>query len=538
MSVDAKRILLVEDSRNDAMLHRRLLMKAGEAVGQHFAVEHAPGLAAAVARLHGDGPAIHVVLLDLGLPDGDGLGSLDQLNRDFPDVPVVILTGLDDLQVGLEAVSVGAQDYLIKGHITPDTLGRALTYAIVRRRLEQALRDSEAEARALFEYNPQPVWVYDVETLGFLEVNPAAQRIYGWSRSELLRMRVTDVRPPEDVPAFVRHLAYRHANPSDQGVWRHRTRDGRDITVRVSAHMLTFRERKACLVLVNDITEIKRMLDALEASEHRFRELFEVSLGLICEHDLDGVLRAVNPAAASALGHRPNEMVGMRLHDLVPAPFRDQVPLYLAAIAANGQFTGVMTLLARDGRWLAWRFNNRLHRDPGRAPYVIGYAQDVTDEVRREQELRDQSLSDALTGCRNRRYLEQLARNGSLHDWGCVVVDLDHFKHINDTYGHQRGDEVLVGVAQFLKSQARRDDAVVRTGGDEFLVLLANEAAAQAPALAQRVTDTAPLEAPCGLSIGLAVRQDGETLDQTLARADAQLYAERRRVRGLPRALP
>lgn len=112
-------------------------------------------------------------------------------------------------------------------------------------------------------------------------------------------------------------------------------------------------------------------------------------------------------------------------------------------------------------------------------------------------------------------------------------MDLDHFKQVNDTYGHERGDEVLVSVVEFLKSQSRQDDVLVRMGGDEFMVLLCNEAGATAPALVQRITEAAAQgKSPCGLSLGWAIRTDNEALDRTMARADQQLYDLRRQRRG------
>jgi diguanylate cyclase (GGDEF)-like protein/PAS domain S-box-containing protein len=535
--MESRQVLLVEDNSSDAFLHSRLLLKAGEALGQRFDVVHADSMAAALARLAEAQGRIDVVLLDLGLPDGDGLGSVGVLRAAYPDVAVVILTGHEDVQVALDAVAHGAQDFLVKGGIKPDALGRALNYALVRRDLERAQRYSAAEHRALFDCNPQPLWVYDMDTLEILQVNGAAQRQYGWSREEFLQLTLPDLFQPEDRPGLPQLLAQRHAQPDTEEVLWHCTRDGRLIQTRCNTQRLEFRGRAACLVLATDITESQRLLQHLAASEQRFRDLFERSLGLICEHALDGTLLALNPAAANALGYTAAELVGRHMRELVPERFRADLENYLAGIAAHGTFNGVFTVVRSDGQWRAWRFHNRLCLEPGRPPFVIGHAQDVTEEMQREESLRDASLTDPLPQARNRRYLEQLDRKGSLSDWGCVVVDLDHFKQINDTQGHARGDEVLVGVAAFLRSHARRDDIVARTGGDEFLLLLCNESAAMAPALAERLQAAARTEAPCGLSLGAAVRRDGETLDATIARADEALYRARRGRRGQPAPL-
>lgn len=278
------------------------------------------------------------------------------------------------------------------------------------------------------------------------------------------------------------------------------------------------------MVIARDVTESQQAIDSLRASERRFREMFERSPGLLCEHDLDGRLLTINPAAAQALGYEVSQLVGQRLHDLVPDPFAASVDQYLAQIARTGEFEGVMTVATRDQRWRALRFHNRLYTEAGRAPFVVGHAQDVTEVLRRQEALHTASLTDPLTGARNRRYLEHMALHAP--SWGCIVIDLDGFKAVNDRDGHRRGDELLVAVVRFLESFVRRDDVVVRLGGDEFLLLLLRESAQHTDAAARRL-QAQQANAPVPMSIGWAVRQGFETLDDTIARADAALYRER-----------
>ncbi|RNF83308.1 PAS domain S-box protein [Montanilutibacter psychrotolerans] len=526
---DTRNVLLVEDDSIDAALIEAYLSKSALVRGPTFHVERVTRFSAAVELLSKRDRSYDVLLLDRGLPDASRSSAIGTLRERFPALPIVVLTGLDDATAAMDAVANGAQDYLIKGRVTAESLARVLNYAITRQRLEQQVREREAENRALFDQNPVPIWVYDVETLQILEVNEAAQRNYGWTREEFLAMRVSDIATEQTAT----EEGTAEDADLDGVIQRHRTRFGHEILTDVSLHTMDFRGRKACLVLALDVTETQRMVEALSANEQRYRELFEMSLGLICEHTLDGRVLAINPAAAHALGYEPAELIGVSLTELVPERFRDQVDLYLEAVAREGRFTGMMTVQRRDGQWRAWRFHNRLYADSGVAPLVIGHAQDITDEMRHQQELQDASLTDPLTGARNRRYLDYLTRGGALSNWGCLVVDLDHFKQINDTFGHERGDEVLVGVVEFLRSQTRQDDVVVRMGGDEFMVLLCNEAADTVSALAQRVIEAMTRgEPPCVLSLGWATRTDDETLERTMARADQQLYDQRRRRRG------
>ncbi len=186
-------LLMVEDQRFDAMLLRKQL--ASPAVGAGH-VDHAETLAGAMESL--GQCAYDAVLLDLGLSDSEGVQAVRTLRERFPDVVVVVLTGRDEEQLGIEAMASGAQDMLVKGSYDSEMLARALHYAIERQRLEGGLRQSAEEHRTLFENNPFPVWVYDSYTLRFLAVNEATVSEYGYSRDEFLKMTLLDLQPPEE----------------------------------------------------------------------------------------------------------------------------------------------------------------------------------------------------------------------------------------------------------------------------------------------------------------------------------------------------
>jgi two-component system, cell cycle sensor histidine kinase and response regulator CckA len=128
-----------------------------------------------------------------------------------------------------------------------------------RRRVEDEMRASEARYRILFESNPQPMWVFDEKTFAFLAVNEAACSHYGYGREEFLRMTLRDIRPREDVPAFLDFLASRGEDGRESGVWRHRKKDGSQIEVLVSSHALVFDGRYAQLVLAQDVTERRQL---------------------------------------------------------------------------------------------------------------------------------------------------------------------------------------------------------------------------------------------------------------------------------------
>lgn len=276
---------------------------------------------------------------------------------------------------------------------------------------------------------------------------------------------------------------------------------------------------------LQDITIRRHVVLALEASERRYRKLFQYSLGLICTHDHDGVLLSVNPAAARSLGYSVGELLGRPLSDFIPperhAAFRD----YLLRIMTSDTDSGVFQLIARDGSLRTWQYQNMLDDDSDE-PYVLGHAQDITERYEQEQKLLELSTRDPLTGCFNRRFLADISTTGEPDPWGCIAVDLDHFKQVNDTYGHQRGDEVLVGIAQFLSSHVRPGDAVVRLGGDEFLILLRDADARLTDAVVERI-DRDRATAPIAFTLGSSTFGRGVSLEQGMAEADHRLYAAR-----------
>lgn len=160
---------------------------------------------------------------------------------------------------------------------------------------------------------------------------------------------------------------------------------------------------------------------------------------------------------------------------------------------------------------------------------MLGHAQDVTALRLQEERLRELSLKDPLTQCHNRRYLHRLDDVAS-RSWACLVFDLDHFKQVNDTLGHRRGDTVLVEFADFLRAPLQANEAAVRLGGDEFLVALIEPAAGRLAALEAWYAGNAA-RAPTAFSMGAAVNVPGEPVAETIHKADSRLYRARARVR-------
>src|SRR5262249_12797978 len=144
---------------------------------------------------------------------------------------------------------------------------------------------------------------------------------------------------------------------------------------------------KGVIINARDIGARKRAEQALRESESRYRNLIEKSHSLICTHDMEGRLLSVNPAAATSLGYEPAEMVGRNLADFSHPGTQANLPKYMELMATVGQDAGDMRVADRSGQVHVWAYNNVRIDEPGRPPYVLGHAIDITALTRVQEAL-------------------------------------------------------------------------------------------------------------------------------------------------------
>jgi len=299
------RILHLEDDRSDAELVRETLAADG-IVAEVECVDTETEYVTALDRQRFD-----LILADYSLPSFDGGTALAIANKRAPGIPFIFVSGSLGEEVAIESLKSGATDYVLKHRL--QRLSHAVYRAIEerserekRKQASEALQASESRYRELFESNPLPMWVYDLETLAFLEVNAAAISHYGYSREEFLAMTIKDIRPPEDVPALLRSIGSTPSGLERGGTRRHRKHDGTIIYVEVTTHPINSTGRPSEIVLANDVTERKQN----EAQLRLQSAALESAANAILITNDQGVIIWVNPAFTQTTGYAPEEVLG------------------------------------------------------------------------------------------------------------------------------------------------------------------------------------------------------------------------------------
>jgi diguanylate cyclase (GGDEF)-like protein/PAS domain S-box-containing protein len=291
--------------------------------------------------------------------------------------------------------------------------------------------------------------------------------------------------------------------------------------------------------------------ESLLVAQERYRNLVESSSALICTHDLEGKVLSVNPAAARGLRMSVEECLGKNIKQVLAPAAWPEFDAYLEEIQRNHVARGNMLVVDSMGKKHVWAFTKRLIKDEGGAPYILGHAQDVSDQMRMEQALRESqdalleaekklARCDALTGLANRRAFyeraEQERKRAARYrrPLSLAYIDLDNFKHVNDTRGHEAGDQVLTTVAAIFGKNLRSEDMAARLGGDEFALLLPEAGDAAAAFVIHKVHRllTAAMQAknfPVTFSVGLVTFDPvPDKTEHMVQKADDLMYEVKR----------
>ena len=301
--------------------------------------------------------------------------------------------------------------------------------------------------------------------------------------------------------------------------------------------------------LIGGFAELKPFTVALSNEESAFHSLINVMPDLVFQKDLTGCYVNCNESFAKYVGRRRLEIRGLRPRHLYP-------PHIARVLEEDDNKVFMFRKTVRNEAWATDAEGNRAFFDTVKTPYygadgellgLIGVSRDITKRYEMEEKLRELATTDELTGLFNRRTIMQKAKTEVSRairyrrPLSVLMLDVDHFKSINDTHGHDMGDEALQQVAHCCRSSLRESDFLGRYGGEEFLVILPETFREDAFVLAERLREKlahCPIRhlgvvLSVTLSVGLSCLylERPDTLDALLKRADVALYQAKARGR-------
>ncbi|MCK9356724.1 MAG: PAS domain S-box protein [Dehalococcoidia bacterium] len=407
-----------------------------------------------------------------------------------------------------------------------------------RKQAEAALRESEERYRTLFELSRDATYLVKPDGT-FINVNQAWLDLLGCTPEDVNRHDAAHwYAEPDGRKRYLERMAT--AGPVLDDEVKLRRQDGTvfDCQRRIVARWDKDGNTIAYQGVMRDVTEMREAERALRASEERFRSLFEQSWDANYVGTPEGAIIDVNQSWLDLFGYSRGDLSNLTAFDLYADP-ADRGP-FLRRMAAEGRVQDEVRYKKKDGTVFDCERTVVARKDEqGRTIAYQGIFRNVSQRKRDRAELERLARFDALTGAFNRRSILE-----KLDEWvrhvrrykghlSVVMLDIDHFKLVNDRHGHQVGDHVLADTATLLQRSVRQTDFVGRYGGEEFLIILPRTDAAGATVMAQRtraiVQGTTMHDAEGGMlgitaSLGVAEWGDEDDEDALIRRADAALY--------------
>jgi two-component system, cell cycle sensor histidine kinase and response regulator CckA len=416
------KILMIEDDEDDVLIIREMLDESKEAI---FILENSEQLQEGLEILATE--SYNIILLDLNLPDSSGLDTLKNFLDKVPDIPVIVMTGLNDANTGIDAVKMGAQDYLVKGSVTSNLLTRSIRYAIERYSLitaqnqaDEALRDSVQQWQTTFNAMNDAICLIDADGK-ISRANNAMSTLVKKPISEILDsncwelVHCTTYRP-DDCPV-IKMLKTRNREstvlPMDDKwfmvnvdpIWD----DGGNVTGAV--HIMT------------DITEQIRIEEDLRKSEEAYRGLFNSTRESIITTSFDGKILSANPASAKLLGFESSmELIGFDFANLYINPEHREI--FLAELSKEGYLEDYeLTLIKKDGTLIHTLLSSTASRnEQGNILKIETFIRDITERKLIENELkRTNRALNMLSEC-NQLLVRVTEEDELLHEICQIIV--------------------------------------------------------------------------------------------------------------------
>jgi len=526
-----KRILIVDDSRMASLLLTNVLEAHG------YAVETVSRGEDAVSRVAVK-PPLDLILMDIELA-----GVMDGVEAAFRvaeacDVPIVFLTAHSSKEVFEKIKSSHGYGFVVKG---------TDVYALLST-IEMALSLHQANAQASFyqkilEDSLNEIYVFDPDDFRILMANRGLRQNLGYSMSELSQMTAVDFHVGYNTASFQELLQPLYRAHAEKVQYRshHLRKDGTSYPVETHIQRYLYGKRCVYTAIAFDLSELRQIEQEMITRDRLLTAVTETAVDAIVMLDEIGRVVFWNPGAQALFGYSRQEVEGQELHRLL-AVSEESYSRCLAG-CADFQRHGTCKMVGRtvetkarhrDGHLIDIELSlSAVSSDLGWR--AVGVARDITLRKRLQEELLLLSITDPLTRIFNRRYVaqkldEEVARvKRYQRPLSVIMLDIDLFKRVNDTYGHAVGDDVLRGLATAVKSRIRQTDIFGRWGGEEFLLVLPDTNLENAARLAEdlrlqisslRISPVPQVTA----SFGVTSYRSGDTVDTLVQRADDLMY--------------
>jgi len=446
-----------------------------------------------------------------------------------------------------------------------------------RKNAELLLRQEKAYLEHLFQGLQEAIVLVDKDGI-IQRANREFESLFGYPVHEVLGKCIDDLVAPEDYNREAKGITGSVISGDSKLIETKRRRmDGKLIDVSVLASPISVEgSLEGYYGIYRDITERKKAVETLARSRWRIEKLHSIARQLDCCSSETESYNITLSAASSLLDFPVSSIAVVRKDSLTPIAFSDPV---LEEILTNHRFSPGSSLIGRSfmrkktlltdrlpeedesvfkadgyilqiaapigeyGVFLGFRTDDRRIEDEqiSLLELLLNYSSEAIKRIRLVDELREQAIHDPLTGLYNRNYFDQIIQkvtekaSSGKHSVGIVMIDIDRFKLVNDRLGHQRGDDILKMVANALRTVLRKEDAIFRYGGDEFLAIL-HQSEGYTPRVIQRFREAVSgidsgSDIRLTLSIGAVLWQPGEevSIDTALSNADALMYEDKQK---------
>lgn len=287
------RILIVEDNEGDFFLVHEYLHESFSDIE----IKHNTLLKDAIESLQNAN--FDIILLDLSLPDSNGIDSIVDMLKLAKDIPVIVLTGFGDLQFAIDSLKLGVQDYLLKDDVNPLVLQKSIGYSIERNKIRNSMRISEAKYRYLFDNNPDSIFIFNPKDFTILDANQTAAMILGYTNAEFQKMKIWEIYEVEnqsEINLLINHVVNNNSRIQNK-ILKCKNNKGDISYIDVALHKINYNEETAILTIGTDVTE--NMLLEQKLADERKRKTREIAEAVIVAQE------------------RERREIGLELHDNV-----------------------------------------------------------------------------------------------------------------------------------------------------------------------------------------------------------------------------